>query len=383
MEILVIGNGFDIAHGLPTKYEEFLDYVATFLNIYQNHNIRDNGGLNNTAKPQYASIDKLIFENSILADEFNEMIKDNKWIRYFSLRRDAIGDTWIDFEKEISAIICIFEMCSLEERFGSEFDTAALNMGYNPSVAKSGFNRFGSSTIVSDLERDLNRLIRALEIYISFYVNSLTIQTTDSLFETIYPDYVLSFNYSNTYERLYSTNLKNRVSYIHGKADMDNFYEAGKTNIVLGIDDALEDGDENEHLGFIPFKKYYQRIIKSTDNSYMMWCDSFANDWKTLSDDEKYLLQSYASRLDKDNLDVMGERVNCVRIFGHSLDVTDRDVLRRIICNDNTQTVLYYHNKDARERQVRNLVRVIGKDELLRRTGGITKTIFFVDQTEV
>lgn len=27
MNILVIGNGFDLAHGLPTKYGDFLEWV--------------------------------------------------------------------------------------------------------------------------------------------------------------------------------------------------------------------------------------------------------------------------------------------------------------------------------------------------------------------
>lgn len=27
MKILVIGNGFDLAHGLPTKYGDFLEFI--------------------------------------------------------------------------------------------------------------------------------------------------------------------------------------------------------------------------------------------------------------------------------------------------------------------------------------------------------------------
>lgn len=27
MKILVIGNGFDLEHGLPTKYKDFLDFM--------------------------------------------------------------------------------------------------------------------------------------------------------------------------------------------------------------------------------------------------------------------------------------------------------------------------------------------------------------------
>ncbi|ARE60646.1 hypothetical protein I5Q82_07320 [Acutalibacter muris] len=30
LNILVIGNGFDLAHGLPTKYEHFLKYVEEY-----------------------------------------------------------------------------------------------------------------------------------------------------------------------------------------------------------------------------------------------------------------------------------------------------------------------------------------------------------------
>lgn len=29
MQILILGNGFDLAHGLKTKYSDFLDYCKT------------------------------------------------------------------------------------------------------------------------------------------------------------------------------------------------------------------------------------------------------------------------------------------------------------------------------------------------------------------
>lgn len=33
MYILVIGNGFDLAHGLPTKYVDFLEFVKVIRQI--------------------------------------------------------------------------------------------------------------------------------------------------------------------------------------------------------------------------------------------------------------------------------------------------------------------------------------------------------------
>ena len=34
MNILVIGNGFDLAHGLPTSYKEFLKFVLESEDMY-------------------------------------------------------------------------------------------------------------------------------------------------------------------------------------------------------------------------------------------------------------------------------------------------------------------------------------------------------------
>lgn len=35
MNILVTGNGFDIAHGLRTSYSDFLEFVNEFIGIYR------------------------------------------------------------------------------------------------------------------------------------------------------------------------------------------------------------------------------------------------------------------------------------------------------------------------------------------------------------
>ena len=55
-----------------------------------------------------------------------------------------------------------------------------------------------------------------------------------------------------------------------------------------------------------------------------------------------------------------------VYIFGHSLDITDKDVLRNLILNDNVYTTIYYLNKVVMGQQIANLVKVIGQDELIR-----------------
>ena len=59
------------------------------------------------------------------------------------------------------------------------------------------------------------------------------------------------------------------------------------------------------------------------------------------------------------------------------MDVTDKDILRDLILNDNVYTTIFYPYKDELGRKIANLVKVIGQEELIRRTGGSTKTIEF------
>ena len=36
MNILIIGNGFDLAHELPTKYPDFLEFCKRVFPVYEN-----------------------------------------------------------------------------------------------------------------------------------------------------------------------------------------------------------------------------------------------------------------------------------------------------------------------------------------------------------
>lgn len=35
MNILVIGNGFDIEHGIPSSYKNFLDFIRAYIRVYE------------------------------------------------------------------------------------------------------------------------------------------------------------------------------------------------------------------------------------------------------------------------------------------------------------------------------------------------------------
>ena len=55
-------------------------------------------------------------------------------------------------------------------------------------------------------------------------------------------------------------------------------------------------------------------------------------------------------------------------IFVHSLDITDGYILRDLILNEKVFTTIYYKDKSTMKKQIVNLIKVIGEDELIKRT---------------
>ena len=190
---------------------------------------------------------------------------------------------------------------------------------------------------------DLDNLIRALEIYFTLYVYS---QIRENFNDDIISlklgenDAIISFNYTDTYNKIYKNNLiaPENIHFIHGNAVLHN---NGNNNMVVGIDETLEGDEINKNLKYVGFKKYFQRIVKDVDASY-------TNLFK-LSEDE------YNEKIE-------------VFVFGHSLDKTDSDIIRRIFTAKNSIVTVFSHDHDAQKQQVANLISIIGKDELLNST---------------
>lgn len=114
MQILMIGNGFDIEHKLPTQYKDFLQFARDFLNIYasekRNEEIEKIG---NTDRKRFFE-DIFSNCNGILREKLNENLKQNIWIGYFNRNFKHMKQNWIDFESEISRIIVLLERAKLE-----------------------------------------------------------------------------------------------------------------------------------------------------------------------------------------------------------------------------------------------------------------------------
>lgn len=446
MNILVIGNGFDLAHGLPTGYTDFLEFCKRVRNIYtyggsvpiqqyQQDNL-EAWNINADIKERllYAyhsrkgkselledkSIGTTVITNDEAMNELYTYIEHNTWLEYFLDCPSYVGENWIDFESEISRVIQALDAGKYEVKYeGSVMGVDSHESKILVALAKAAKtnmrkvykddNAIREFTVF--LNEELENLIRALEIYIAEFVGKIEIKERSIDIASISPNYIVSFNYSNTYEREYGSGKTIEYDYIHGKADIGNTIETN--NMVLGIDEYLGDKEKNEKTDFICFKKYYQRIHKTNKRLTENWCTDIKKEAEYAKLSRKFMLENQIKfeleqnsskeyswqnyeKLSKE-YDEQYEKMHAkhnVYIFGHSLDVTDKDILRNLILNDNVYTTIFYCKKrDAngnydngrkdKGQKITNLVKIIGQEELTRRTGGGTKTIEFVLQQDM
>ena len=403
MEILLIGNGFDLEHDLPTHYKDFLDFcdkarrIYTFyddilLCEYKQKNL-DNWEVNTYIKEillkafenrkytkrvnEDGTYDTEVTTSNKALDEMYTCIKHNVWFEYFLNASSNIGENWIDFELEISKVIQALDSARFQVQAGGsvrnvEKYESQMLMNILKCSKGSLQNAYGSSSQIDVFTKylytELNMLTRALEIYIAEFVGGIIVSKRSTDIENLNPDHVLSFNYSDTYEKIYGKEKKIKYDYIHGESRLNNTIESN--NMVLGIDEYLNKKSKDKEIDFIAFKKYYQRIYKETGSEYKNWVDEIAN---SRYENEAALREQFPKQIPYEKFSAKHK----VYIFGHSLDITDKDVLRNLILNDNVYTTIYYLNKVVMGQQIANLVKVIGQDELIRRTGGSTKTIEF------
>ena len=400
MNMLIVGNGFDLAHGRPTRYEDFLRFLEAIQRTRDVFEERESflQWIDEQAFPDpkkeyillaYESrklngMAEANNENLLIQEIYNHLDK-NVWYIYFRwilANNFAKGKNWVDFESEIREIIefldhqisdlydslppapSIFPDCTRKvEFFWQQLDFTEYNLRNHRSA--SYHNTYFD--LIEKTYQDLEKLIRCLEIYLDDCVAKIPVTRYSPDIKELECDSILSFNYTtipmNQYPLLANTH------YIHGRALAGR--STADNNMVLGVNEYWEDSEKDFRTNFNLYKKFVQRIIKETGIGYKSALNQMVSEYR---DSEEY----YNQRKDYFKL-----KYNHVYIFGHSLDVTDGDILRETILTPGVITTVFYRNKQQQANQVANLSKVLGQDELLRCTFSTEPTIIFRKQAEM
>lgn len=399
MNIFLVGNGFDLHHKFPTSYYDFLKTLQFLIKNYdascstvgtvfgntELHN--ENESIKECYEKHSQIYDSTPLPNDIIISMV-EQAKNNMWFSYLCtcVSKDL---HWIDFEKEILEVLnsfaaffnhgdalslsssqnCVFFDFSsfpsdkedryilsyfdffFEEMAESRIGRSHL-MRIKPTyaiekVAGSGTYYLAIEEIMSTLYASLRELSSILQLYLRCFVDApakeyaaLQVKPRWPDFPT--PNYVYSFNYTNTFEILYSNNM---VEHIHGNTNSE---------IVLGINPDEDDKEGSADTTFLQFKKYFQRVFFKTDTTFL----------------RKMIFAKKTPRSNDTHLTVIG----------HSLDHTDQDIIKQVFESVKTITIMY-HSDSSVKNQIRNLVEIYGKEGLdyLREE----KELQFVQQPEI
>lgn len=381
----IIGNGFDLECGLKTSYSSFLSFVR-------------NG--------DFARVGT----NTVVTSPVDwEGFRDhNYWYKRFNSVQ--IGNRWIDFENEIARVVTNVERSMFREDgsvalMADEVQWTVRNSSrevLNDMAllwGRTDADIQAYQDLVKKLLDDLNELTRCFEVYLFNCVITATPKSTAAT-KKLVKDLracetarVISFNYTPILEQMLKREgVKSDFCYVHGTATDGS----GKNRMVLGINERY-DAEESERLAaFGPFKKYNQRIFKQSDSRYMTWLQDVRTPYeevRKLREMEDSFVLSPANGVDlretfkriaqkKSEVEKQEKRREVI-IFGHSLGITDKDILKAFIMLPDTRTVVYYHNEESFSSQVSNMTAILGVDEVIARTGGEERTLEFKNQNDL
>ncbi len=388
MKVLIIGNGFDLAHGLPTSYADFLEFAERFQKIYirdesttieefKNDYIADwkgNEYITNDLLDLFSKRAPLSPEEKVdstdycfrLNDErlngMSSNLRENVWFKYFCELHEANkirGKNWIDFESEISRVIQWIDrkFPTLEGFSGEIYSHAATQSEYDEKMLwiwriceNCGVNQeLPLEELINRLYLDLEKLTEALGTYLAMFIEKIPAGPIEAIAE-IEPDYVISFNYTHTYQEVY--NKEAHICYIHGECRKDL---EEPCNLVIGIEQYLDETERDRMTNMAIFKKFIQRIRKKNDRGY-----------RDVHNELKGNYEFWRARFPsmKDGEGNLNENA-IIYVYGHSLDVTDSDVLSEILGAEYASLVVFAKGKQKEGELISNLIKLIGEENVI------------------
>lgn len=328
--LLVVGNGFDLAHGLKVTYNDMLNVLFS----------------NN--RPSW------------LTHQQHVKYTYNQLLVHF--RKKHISPTWTGFENELMEIINFYKSSIPSGKITTKNSTNTIipdQSLYSEYESLNKTNKLHATYQFDTLWSTLRQMLNDTIDYVDLYLQNIDYDSISIYPAKIYKkkyDYYLSFNYTDTYKKqirkvtsidpscpaIYPFDTKKH--FIHGLAGRR---VNGTSQIVLGINSQLRQIDANDEntIHTLYFEKTVQRIQKQTNIYYRKWFSNGGAD-KIYTD-----------------------------IFGHSLSLPDKDVILFLI-EHSEQTKIYYYNQQDYEQKIINLIKLYESTEKFEEKYYDNKIIF-------
>ncbi|REG99160.1 AbiH family protein [Flavobacterium aquicola] len=332
--LVIIGNGFDLAHGLPTSYRDFIDDFwknfkdkcksDEYQNLISTHD-HYNGYYNGVNQIENFNDLKVNLENYSKENghfyDSNAVVCRNSHNTIFAFKSDFFklinkknSENWVDIEnqyyKQLKIIAKHRSLSANEQKeqvvlLNKEFEQVkSLLKAYLIKTINKKYNWFDLKN--NEIEDHLKEEPNIWEFLFDkknkeYYENDVNLNLEDTLF--------LSFNYTKTIEN-YSSYMGNGFScnYIHGELNNEEL------PIIFGFGDEMDE--------------HYADIENLDDNEYL-------KNFKSI----QYLEHSNYKNL----YNFIEAEPFQVFIMGHSCGLSDRTLLSMIFENENCLSVKVYY----------------------------------------
>lgn len=368
--LILVGNGFDLAHGLKTSYKDFIDdfwenqeieyfkfkneysqynndYYTAFNNTYFSFEINPNNNFGKFLNSIKANGLDIQFKNKFL-QIISEKINEVNWVDieneyYNELKKTKnINEVNSDFEEIKNLLenylLKIEKEISINEKISNnifldfhikDFLSKAINTFSEPIINKcKSLIEFEHSAAFHSFHPNLKYFIRSISKLNQIDANNFIFEHFDKLggskkiIEKFQPEKTLflNFNYTNTTleyieecNRIKYNNIDHNISEIHIHGELKN----PQNPIIFGFGDDVD--------------KKYQEFEDLNDNRYL---ENFKSIAYLQTDNYKKLLEF----IDSEEYQVF--------IFGHSCGISDRTMLNTIFEHDNCKSIKpFYHLK--------------------------------------
>ncbi|SDY12695.1 Bacteriophage abortive infection AbiH [Lutibacter oricola] len=320
--IIIIGNGFDLAHELKTSYNDFSNYFI------ENRIIKELQEILTTRNNKH-TLFKQEFLNKFVRNQVYRLESYTDFIPYYLLRNEQ--SKLLEYFKENTDIIrYVISNKFLGKLYANNylnwFDIEnayfkeLIELKNKIADKKSLFEKDSLIELNNDFQLIKNELSDYLKTIkpienpeIKKFLNNLLSQNQNKKF------YIINFNYTNTIEKYLvkfdnSSNLS--LNYIHGNLSNDN--------IIFGYgNDQNSDYQEIKNIEIDEFLKFFKTFEYLKNNNYS---EIYQKSIDNFTDYEVYIL-------------------------GHSLGLSDKTLLEEILDTDKCKKIHLYKRTDLKDKK--------------------------------
>ena len=349
--LVLIGNGFDLAHNLKTKYEDFFYWYWNYRlsQIVKNPSIKtsedilcklESHGRETFFMTLMYDVGFVSMETSEGKEIYNKIIKNRGIDKEFSPLFDRIKNSieikgWVDIEYEYYSLLCLLfnQEKGNYQNLNNQLDYLRMMLIAYLKIATKH-----EVALINDIKEKIYQPIKQREVAVSDK------KIVDESIKDTLPSNImlLNFNYTKTPE-LYLTESPNVfLNYIHGSLDAPK-------SVIFGYGDELDEG--------------YMKLKNSNNNECLRFVKSI-----------RYLESDHYRKV----LEFIESGPFQISIMGHSCGNSDRTLLNTLFEHRNCVSIVpYYYIKDDGTDNYLELVQNISRnftDMKLMRDRVVNKT---------